>query len=422
MTRRPEQPPPAVSPAGSGAGSGAGDETHQVRLAASPDTAPEVLRALAADPRVTVRAAVALNAAAPPGAREVLAEDADERVRALLARTLAALLPDADDGQRAALRGQAMQTLSALVQDEALRVRAAIADIVKEMPGAPREMILRLARDAAVQVSDPVIRLSPLLTPKDLLGLLADPPNGTILAAVARRANIDEAVSDAVAATADNAAIAALLRNGSAAIREATLDALVARAAPIEAWHDPLVRRPKLSGRAARALSDMVATDLLEVLASRADLDPGVAAELHQRLSDRLSAPPPESPSDTPGGDVLHAQARALAAKGQLTEATLLAAARRGDAQACAAMLAVAADVVPAVVERASALRSGKAIVSLAWAAGFSMKAAVPLQALLGNLPPNAALPGTRAGDFPLATDEMRWQIDLLKGMVGRKG
>jgi hypothetical protein len=52
--------------------------------------------------------------------------------------------------------------------------------------------------------------------------------------------------------------------------------------------------------------------------------------------------------------------------------------------------------------------------VSLLWKAGFTMRAAVPVQLLLGRLAPNATLHATADGGFPLAVDEMRWQIDFL--------
>ena len=48
---------------------------------------------LADDPSVTVRAALALNTAAPAQVNDDLASDRDERVRILLARKLAALVP-----------------------------------------------------------------------------------------------------------------------------------------------------------------------------------------------------------------------------------------------------------------------------------------------------------------------------------------
>ncbi len=346
-----------------------------MRLAASPHTAPELLRSLGGDRRVTVRAALALNPAAPAGLRDALAEDGDERVRALLARRLALLIPHMDGAGREQIGRRAIATLSCLVDDEATRVRAAIADVLKEMPEAPRALILKLAHDSAVPVSEPVIRLSPLLTPEDLLALLAAPPGPATAAAIARRPGLDGSVCEAIAATADSAAIAALLSNRSAAIREATLDALVARAAGHEEWHDPLVRRPQLSARAARVLSEIVATHLLEVLAGRADLPPPIAAELRHRLVERLAPPPARAPaSDGGAAEQALAGARALFVKGRLNEAAIQSAAQRGDRQMCGAMLAVAADVPMATVERAATLRSAKALVSLVWAAGFSMR------------------------------------------------
>ena len=228
-----------------------------MRLGASRNRRPICCRSLAADPAVTVRAAVALNIAAPAGADRLLARDRDERVRTLLARKLANLLPSLPDAERDRLQQHALQVLAALVEDEAVRVRAAIADVVKDMPQAPRDLILRLAHDSAVPVSEPVIRLSPLLTTEDLLALLGAAPHAATAAAVAARTGLNETLSDAVAATADDTAIGAMLANRSAAIREATLDTLVSRAADRADWHAPLVRRPVLSSAAARALSEM---------------------------------------------------------------------------------------------------------------------------------------------------------------------
>ena len=67
-------------------------EAARVRLGAAPDTAPDLLRSLASDPSVTVRAAVAMNPAAAGDTDLVLAQDRDELVRTLLARKLASRL------------------------------------------------------------------------------------------------------------------------------------------------------------------------------------------------------------------------------------------------------------------------------------------------------------------------------------------
>ncbi|MCW3474832.1 DUF2336 domain-containing protein [Limobrevibacterium gyesilva] len=399
-----------------GAARPAPDVAARVRLGANPETAPDLLLALASDPAVTVRAAVAMNTAAPSQVDRLLALDADERVRTLLARKLASLIPGLPPTQRDRLQQQALATLAGLVEDEAERVRAAIADVVKDMPEVPRELVLRLARDSAVSVCEPVIRLSPLLTAEDLMALLAAQPSPVTATAVARRPGLPESVADAVAATADTGAIAALLSNASAAIREATLDALIARAAEATEWHGPLVRRPVLTTRAARALSEIVATQFLDALSRRGDLDPALTAELRRRLSARLDT---AAHAARPEPNIAQAMAEAqhLYAEGKLNEGALLGAVQQGEARLATALLAVAADVPASVVDRAATLRSAKGLVSLVWKAGFSMRAAGPLQTLLARLSPERILRGTCDGGFPLAIEEMRWQIDFLSRM-----
>lgn len=383
------------------------DEARRVRLGASAITSGDVLLALATDQLVTVRAAVAMNPAAPQEVEQALAFDPDERVRILLARKIAGGLPGLSGNEQARVRQHVLEMLSVLVEDEAVRVRAALSDVLKDMPDAPHELILRLAQDSAVPVSEPVIRLSPLLDTADLLALLAAPPHEAAAAAVARRANLPAEVSDGVAATANTEAVRLLLSNASAQIRESTLDALVARATLHTEWQEPLIRRPKLPNQAARALSAFVADRLVELLAQRADLDPDLAGELRRRVAIRLAAPP----------EVDREEGVAFALRNGprgRDEAAVVAAARRGDERRAASLLASAAGVSVELVERAGALRSAKGIVSLVWKAGFSMQSAGPLQAVLGQLGPAAILLPAATGDFPLSPDEMRWQCEFL--------
>ncbi len=112
----------------------------------------------------------------PPQVNQLLAKDRDQRVRILLARKLAALVPGLSPVQQARLHQETWDALNALVADEALRVRAIIADAVKELPNAPRELIRQLAQDPDLSVYEPVIRLSPLLTTEDLVALVTRPP------------------------------------------------------------------------------------------------------------------------------------------------------------------------------------------------------------------------------------------------------
>jgi uncharacterized protein (DUF2336 family) len=392
------------------------DEAARVKLAANTSTPPELLFYLASDPLVHVRVAVALNPATLSQVHHHLAADPDEHVRTLLARKLATLAPTLNSQEQQRLKNHAFETLSLLVADEATRVRAAIADILKEMPhGIPHEMILRLAADTEISVSEPVLRLSPLLTQADMLALLAAPPHAQTAKTIAGRADVGEHVADAIAANADNAAVRTLLANRSAAIREATLDALITRAAHHPEWHAPLVARPRLSDKGARTLSRIVATHLLKVLAERIDLGADTIEELQRRLTRRLTQPPGTvSRTDEEADEDGRIAAQQLEASGGLNEQALLKVLQHGDIAYAAHLLAVAAGVPVEVVRRAASLRSAKGIVSLIWSAGFTMRIAGPLQSLLGQISPGSILAARDGLGFPLTSEEMQWQIEFL--------
>jgi len=333
----------------------------------------------------------------------------DGLVRDLLAQKLATLTNGLPDEAQARLRQQAYEALTRLVADEAERVRAAIANAVKDLPDVPHGLIMALAHDSSVMVAEPVILFSPLLSSEDLIALVSAAPSPGTVAAVARRPGIDERVSDAVVASDDADAILALLDNPSAQIREAALDLLASASAEHPAWQEPLVRRPVLPPRTARALSEIVSSHLLATLAARTDLDRNCAL----RLAARLSGAPPAWDTGMPP-ELALTEARRLSRAGLLSEQSLLATVRRGDATMATALLAVAADVPVEVVERAATLRSAKGLVSLVWQAGFTMRAAAAVQGLLGMLAPGEALAAGPGGGFPLSPEELRWQMTFL--------
>ena len=79
-------------------------------------------------------------------------------------------------------------------------------------------------------------------------------------------------------------------------------------------------------------------------------------------------------------------------------------------------ILAAAANVPFGSVRRAVSLRSAKGLISLAWKAGFSMKAGYASQVLLARLSPGAAIRPGPGNAFPLSVQEMCWQLDFLTG------
>lgn len=380
-----------------------GAEHERAALAGRTDTPPELLFFLGADRSPMVRARVASNRGTPPQADRVLACDEDVHVREVLARRIAALAPGLGPAATDRLRRMAWETLCLLAEDAVVTVRAAIAETLADMPDAPRDLVLRLARDTAPPVAEPVIRLSPLLGDADLLALIVTPPAAFTRRAVAGRAGLSATLADELARMADEAAIAALLANSSADIRDRTLDLLISQARGRMEWQAALVRRPFLSPAATAALAAIVAEEWAGILAERADLDPRVAAELRARLACRAARDATRP-------------ARAPAEQADEAEQAFLAAAARQDADHCIRLLADKAGLDPALVARAARLRSAKALIGIAWRAGFSPAVALPLQVVVGGLPPEAALSPTETQDWPLSAEEMRWQLQALTG------
>jgi hypothetical protein len=140
-----------------------------------------------------------------------------------------------------------------------------------------------------------------------------------------------------------------------------------------------------------------------------------VSEAMPTRLAERHAGRPASGQSPESAQAEVEAQVAAMLAYDRLNETALLTAAQRGETRLCTVMLAVAAEVPVAAVERAATRRSAKAMLSVVWKAGFSPRVGGPLQALLCHLTPDSAPAGRDGGTFPLSIDEMRWQIDFLQ-------
>ncbi len=388
----------------------AGETAERQRVAAAP-VAPEILFYLADDADEAVRREVAANGAAPPHADLKLARDADDDVRCQIARKVGRLAPGLSDAARARAGDLILETLEVLARDAMPRVRAILADELRHARDVPAPLVERLARDPDATVAAPVLEFSPLLAEDFLVELIRGGAAGPQLAAIARRDGLGAAASDAIVARDDTDAITALLSNRSAQVREETLDAIVARAAPVAAWHEPLVRRPALSQGAVRRLSEFVANSLIEALARRDDLLPQTAEMVRARVRARLGAEAGATFSDDA---TLLARARALAAEGGLDGTSILRALGAGERSFVTAQLAVLAGLPLGAVDKAVSLKSARGLVAIAWKAGLGMEHATQLQLRLARIAPSAALAAGPGGRFPLAEDEMVWQVEYF--------
>ncbi len=381
-------------------------------LAERANAQPEILYFLAEDADPSVRRKIAANPATPVQADAILCRDEDEGVRCIVAEKIARLAPGLTDEQRSKAGDIVTGILRSLAGDQAVRVRRVLAEELKGAKNVPADVIERLARDDEAAVAAPVLRNSPLLSDGFLLELIASGPVTEALEAIASRSDVGAAVSDAVAGTGETDVIKVLLANRGAQIREETLDRLVDNAADVEAWHAPLVARPALSDRSARALSRFVAEDLLERLLDRDDIDPATMEAISESVRRRLGeAAGPETAADA--RETAEERVRRLQVEGGLSEDEVRAAMMRGERSFVIEAIAVLGDLQRAVVQKAFTLASAKGVAAVAWRAGLSAEIAHELQLRLARVAPKDAL-RPAAGAYALGEKDLNWQLEFL--------
>ncbi|MFN3076690.1 MAG: DUF2336 domain-containing protein [Alphaproteobacteria bacterium] len=389
-----------------------GSSEARRELAARTDLPPELLFFLAGDPDVSVRRRIAANSSTPLQADLVLAADADIDVRQDLALKVVRQPLDRQ-------RRMVQQVLEVLARDRLPQVRRILAEALKDVVSAPPEVIRRLAHDAELAVASPVLEFSPVLTDDDLLEIISAPTVAGALSAISRRANVNERVSDAIITSNDIEAVAVLLGNPSAQIREETLDALVDRAPGVRAWHEPLVRRTALPSRAVRQLATFVADNLLAVLKQRSDLDPQTAAEIARVVQKRLEEQASRDPADDAVSMALH-QARGLRASGNLTEIVVANALETGRLDFVVAALAVLTEIEVQDVDRILSSHSAKDVLALVWWARLSPELAIKVQLRLAHIPPDEVIRPILPGKYPIRNDEMA--LHLAAYVMGKAG
>ncbi len=231
---------------------------------------------------------------------------------------------------------------------------------------------------------------------------------GQALCAIANRTRVSEDVSDAVVATFDVPAVATLLANKKASVREATLDKVAKNAADVQSWHEPMVMRPELSIRAVRRVAGFVASSLLEKLAERNDLDRETTRFLTKRLKDRIT----ESEGEVQEAE--RDQAQVLDQRTLLDEEALEQALLSGRHDFVIEALALRAKMDSELVRKIIASASAKSITALAWKANLSMRTAIQVQSRTAHIPPKKLLNARHGTDYPMSEAEMEKQLAKL--------
>lgn len=442
------------------------DGSHDERrnLAGREDVRPEILYYLSGDPDPGVRRQIARNELTPRHADLLLAQDDDDRVRSDVAGKIATTSLTMDESEQTNVYKVTMQALEILAGDQLVRVRQILAETLKDSPGAPVHIVEMLALDRELTVSGLVLEHSPILNDEFLIRVLNSEPVQGALKAISRRVALGEEVADAIVNSGDAEAVAELLGNKSAQIREETLDRIVDEAPGQPGWHGPLVQRPGLHTDAMRRIADIVSETLLVELKKRTDLDDDSMAAIdlviQRRLDGRSIEDLAEIWSETPAGSKVTAgvedpnwakskgdsgssaavdakpdpswankkqpemnpaqikRATKLHKKGSLSEKHVSAALNEGETDFVIAAISFMAEVPKDVVRKAASLQNAKALVALAWKSGLSMRLATRLQMNLAKIPPSGVLRATASDGYPISPEEMTWQLEFVAGMA----
>lgn len=384
-------------------------------LAGRTDAGSEVLDYLAHNGAVATRRAVAANPAAPPHTNHHLSHDSDDDVRAELARKIARLMPNLTAAEGRHIHDLTIATLERLARDQVPRVRAILAQEIKTLDCIPKFIVLTLAKDLDALVAAPILEYSPLLSDTDLMEIVATAQVEEVLAAVAKRKTVSVELSEAIVSSLDIPAIAALLANPNAKIREKTLDDIAAQAEKIQSWHVPLTLRADLSKRAIWRIASFVGAGLIEQLVSRYGLDDDTKTQLNKELRARLHET--DKPENI-GGEHAAREVAAAKASGKLDEGFVDAAANSGQRDTVILALAALGNVPEATVRKIFASRSAKAVTALVWHAKLSMRIAFKVQSFVLKLTAGELLPARAGVHFPMTEDEMRWHLGYFNVAV----
>lgn len=218
--------------------------------------------------------------------------------------------------------------LTALAEEMELEVRAELGERMADAHQAPRELVVRLAGDEAIDVAGPVLRRSAALDESALLQV-ARTRGQEHLRAISERSDLSEAVSDTVVARGDDQTLGVLLRNAEAPLSRRAAERVVDRAAANPELHQAVIDRQTLPIDLLNEMYFVVEARLREqIMARNASVDPAAleAALACGRI--RLASRDGTLPSDYAEAE---AHIRSLRAKGAITPSVLAALLRHGE-------------------------------------------------------------------------------------------
>jgi uncharacterized protein (DUF2336 family) len=292
-----------------------------------------------------------------------LARSQDKRDRGVLMENMTDLFLSPEGRLTEAERTSMIAIIGKLIDEVEITIRAKLSERLAVMPGAPRELVLRLAADEP-GVARPLLLKSDVLKDIDLVQLVKHRAQEHRLA-IAMRAGIGAEVSDELIKTGDEDVIEALIRNKDAVLSRQAIDYLVEESRRVDRFQEPLLRRKELPAALAMRMFWWVSAALRRHILANFPLKP-------EDLDDAMEG---AVYSGTSGTNLVETEAEKLASRmlerGDLTPNVIVQELRDGHVNAFIAGLARISGIDYLTARRIAFSLSREALAVVCKAGGF---------------------------------------------------
>ena len=174
------------------------------------------------------------------------------------------------------------------------------------------------------------------------------------------------------------------------------MDSIIEQAPKHVAWHEPLVRRPKLTAKAITALASFVASALVEELRQREDVDSITAEAIAEAVRTRIDGGEQDLVTLYPGAakkakEDAWEEVNVAWQAGNLTDEYFVEASLSGKNDLVSAGLALLGDIPEPAAEKMLNSQSTRAVMAVCWRAGLTASTCYEIQITLARISPNAA-------------------------------
>ncbi|MEZ5690151.1 MAG: DUF2336 domain-containing protein [Rickettsiales bacterium] len=159
----------------------------------------------------------------------------------------------------------AEQIFRLLLKDTEIRVRASLAENLKESDVIPRDIVLSMASDVN-EVALPVIECSRVLDDNDLLDIIHSAKDDSRYLAISRRDTLSEVVSDTLVDKGNEEVLESLLSNNGASISDNVFSGIINTHKENPALMEAITSRSHLPISVVEKLVSVVSTNIADSL------------------------------------------------------------------------------------------------------------------------------------------------------------